>query len=86
MILDFSEIPLAKGGSVGSDTFEQFAAEFLKLIGYEDVRGPSRGADGGKDLIVEEVRRGISRNTKVRWLVSCKHFFTAVRLWVLAMK
>ena len=75
MILDFSEIPLAKGGSVGSDTFEQFAAELLKLIGYEEVRGPSRGPDGGKDLIVEEVRRGISRNTKIRWLVSCKHFF-----------
>jgi len=43
-------------------------------MGYEVVRGPSRGADGGKDLIIEEVRKGISRNTKIRWLVSCKHF------------
>jgi hypothetical protein len=25
-------------------------------------------------LIVEEVCKGISRNTKIRWLVSCKHF------------
>lgn len=74
MILDFSEIPPAKGGSAGSDTFEQFAAELLKLIGYEEVRGPSRGPDGGRDLIVEEVRKGISRNSKIRWLVSCKHF------------
>lgn len=74
MILDFAEIPSATGGATGSDTFEQFAAELLKLIGYEIVRGPSRGPDGGKDLIVEEVRKGISRNTKVRWLVSCKHF------------
>jgi hypothetical protein len=74
LILDFSEIPPAKGGSVGADTFEQFAAELLKHIGYEEVRGPSRGPDGGRDLIVEEVRKGISRNTKVRWLVSCKHF------------
>jgi hypothetical protein len=74
LVLDFSEIPPAKGGSADSDTFEQFAAELLKLIGYEEVRGPSRGADGGKDLIVEEVRKGISRNTKIRWLVSCKHF------------
>ncbi len=74
MILDFSEIPPAKGGTIGSDTFEQFAAELLKLIGYEAVRDPSRGPDGGKDLIVEEVRKGISRNTRIRWLVSCKHF------------
>jgi hypothetical protein len=74
VILDFSEIPPAKGGSADSDRFEQFAAELLKLIGYEVVRGPSRGPDGGKDLIVEEVRKGISRNTKIRWLVSCKHF------------
>jgi hypothetical protein len=74
LILDFSEIPSAKGGLSGSDTFEQFAAELLRLIGYEEVRGPSRGPDGGRDLIVEEVRKGISRNTKIRWLVSCKHF------------
>lgn len=74
MILDFSEIPPAKGGSVGADTFEQFSAELLRFIGYEEVRGPSRGPDGGKDLIVEEVRKGISRNTRIRWLVSCKHF------------
>jgi hypothetical protein len=74
LVLDFSEIPPAKSGSAGSDTFEQFTAELLKLIGFEEVRGPSRGPDGGKDLIVEEVRRGISRNTRIRWLVSCKHF------------
>jgi len=74
MILDFSEIPPAKPGSAGSDTFEQFAEELLKLMGYEVIRGPSRGPDGGKDLIVEEVRKGISRSTRVRWLVSCKHF------------
>lgn len=74
MVLDFSEIPPAKAGSAGSDTFEQFATELLKLIGYEEVRGPSRGRDGGKDLIVEQVRKGISKNTKVRWLASCKHF------------
>ncbi len=74
MILDFLEIPSAKGGSAGADAFEQFAAELLQHIGYNQVRGPSRGPDGGRDLIVEEVRKGISRNTRVRWLVSCKHF------------
>jgi hypothetical protein len=74
LLLDFSEIPQAKGGSTGSDAFEQFTAELLKLMGYKEVRGPSRCPDGGRDLIVEEIRKGISKNTKIRWLVSCKHF------------
>jgi Restriction endonuclease len=74
LVLDFSEIPTAKGGSAGSDAFEQFASELLKHIGHTEVRGPSRGPDGGRDLIVEEVRKGISRDSKIRWLVSCKHF------------
>jgi len=74
MILDFTEIPVAQGGSPGADSFEQFAAELLKFIGYKEVRGPSRGPDGGRDLTVEEVRKGISRDSTIRCLVSCKHF------------
>jgi hypothetical protein len=74
MVLDFREIPIAKGGSADADTFEQFGSELLRLIGYTNVRGPNRGPDGGKDLIAEEIRKGISKDTKVCWLVSCKHF------------
>src|SRR5205823_3247505 len=29
--------------------------------------------DAGRDLIVEEVRTGVAGETRVRWLVSCKH-------------
>ena len=76
MILDFSEIPLAKGGSVGSDTFEQFAAELLKLIGYEEVRGPSRGPDGGKDLILNcRATRGLES-----FIVELKHWRSGKRV------
>lgn len=72
-VLDFKEIPEAhKGGGV-QDTFELFARDFFELLGYHVVRGPSRGADGGCDLILEETRTGIAGSTKVKWLVSCKH-------------
>lgn len=30
--------------------------------------------DLGKDLIVEETRAGLIESTKIKWLVSCKHF------------
>ena len=30
-------------------------------------------ADGGCDLILEEIRTGVAGSTKVKWLVSCKH-------------
>jgi len=43
------------------------------LIGYTTVEGPSRGPDGGKDLIVSESRKGVGGETRIRWLVSCKH-------------
>lgn len=35
---------------------------------------PSRGADGGKDLVVGEQRVGPLSETRIKWLVSCKHF------------
>src|SRR5579875_2327365 len=44
------------------------------FLGYEVVTGPDRGADGGRDIVVEEVRTGLSGETRIRWLVSCKHF------------
>ncbi|MCA6111943.1 restriction endonuclease [Bradyrhizobium cenepequi] len=71
--LDFKEIPEAHLGGGLQDTFELFARDFLTLLGYEILEGPSRGADGGKDLIAVERRRGVGGETVVRWLVSCKH-------------
>jgi hypothetical protein len=74
MILDFTEIPQANTGSGKQDTFELFARDFLEELGYTILEGPDRGADGKKDIIVSEERRGISGTTDIKWLVSCKHY------------
>jgi hypothetical protein len=73
MILDFKEIPKANTGKGDQDTFELFARDFLEILGFEIIQHPDRGADGKKDLIVQESRHGISGVTKIKWLVSCKH-------------
>jgi hypothetical protein len=70
--IDFKEISLATAGSE-RDQFEMFARDFLELRGFKTITGPDRGADGGRDLIVEETRTGITGDSKIRWLVSCKH-------------
>ena len=67
--IDFKEIPPANTGSGDQDTFEEFAQEFLEALGYIIDEPVSRGADGGKDLIVLEIKD----ETTKRWLVSCKH-------------
>ena len=72
-ILDFKEIPEAHIATGLQDTFELFARDFLLFIGYKIITDPDRGADGGVDLIVEEVRSGVGGETTIRWLVSCKH-------------
>jgi len=72
-VLDFREIPEANKNSGKQDTFELFARDFLEYLGYSIIHGPDRGADGGKDLIVKEIRKGVGGETKVKWLVSCKH-------------
>lgn len=71
--LDFCEIPEAYVAAGHQDRFELFARDFLQYLGYRIVESPSRGADGGKDLIVLDVRKGVGGETEVRWLVSCKH-------------
>jgi hypothetical protein len=71
--LDFKEIPEAHLGSGLQDTFELFARDFLAFLGYRVEGAPSRGADGGKDVVVVERRIGVGGETNVRWLVSCKH-------------
>jgi hypothetical protein len=70
--LDFKEIPLASGGP-DRDQFELFARDFLELMGFKVLVGPDRGADAGRDLVLEEIRTGIAGETRVKWLVSCKH-------------
>jgi hypothetical protein len=72
-ILSFKKIPMVHKGGGEQDKFELFARDFFHCLGYEIDSTPGRGADGGKDLILTEIRKGIANNTKVRWLVSCKH-------------
>jgi hypothetical protein len=74
MILDFQEIPQANKGSGLQDSFELFSRDFFEILGFEIIQHPDRGADGKKDLIIQESRPGITGVSKVRWLVSCKHF------------
>jgi hypothetical protein len=71
--LDFKEIPPADKASGRQDAFELFARDALEAIGFTILLDPSRGADGGKDLIVEEHRVGPLSDTRFKWLVSCKH-------------
>ncbi len=72
-VLDFKEIPEAHVANGLQDSFELFAREFLEFRGFKIISSPDRGADGGKDLIVEEHRHGIGGVTIIRCLVSCKH-------------
>lgn len=74
MLLDFKEIPQANVGGGLQDTFELFTRDFLAYLGYRIVQDPDRGADGKKDLIVDEIVKGITSEYTIRWLVSCKHY------------
>lgn len=71
--IDFKEIQEAHLGGGMQDTFELFARDFLAYLGYKIEEDPSRGADGGKDILVTERRNGVGGETTIRWLVSCKH-------------
>ena len=73
-LIDFTEIPQGNLGGGKQDTFELFAREFLHMYGFKIIDGPDRGPDGGRDIIVEETRVGSIGETKIRWLVSCKHY------------
>ncbi len=76
-ILDFNEIPSARADKSPpglEDTFELFSRDFFEMMGYGIISPPNRGPDFSKDIVVEEVRRGIGGETKIKWLVSCKHY------------
>lgn len=72
-MIDFCEIPQANTGTGLQDSFELFCRDFLQCMGYEIIQHPSRGADGGMDLIVSENLNGIAHAESIKWLVSCKH-------------
>jgi hypothetical protein len=71
-MIDFNEIKSPSSGA-GRDDFELFARDFFEAKGMKIVEGPDRGPDGGRDLIVEETRKGCFGESKIKWLVSCKH-------------
>src|SRR6516164_7385903 len=71
-IFDCREISNASLGPE-RDQFDLFAREFLVVAGFRIIVGPDRGPDAGRDLIVEEIRTGIAGETRLKWLVSCKH-------------
>lgn len=73
-VIDFKEIPSARGGQAGQDDWTLFAREFFASLQLDIEEGPDRGPDSGRDLIIVEKRRGLLGSGRHRWLISCKHF------------
>jgi len=75
-MIDFNEIPQANTGNGNQDSFELFARDFFNKLGFEIIQNPARGADNGRDLIIEETLKSKigNKTIKKRWLVSCKHY------------
>ena len=73
-ILEFKEIAQGNNADGEQDSFELFARDFFKYLGYEIIGEPDRGSDNGCDLVIEETLVGIGRKETFRWLVSCKHY------------
>ncbi|MEL0653549.1 restriction endonuclease [Pseudoalteromonas issachenkonii] len=72
--VDFREMPQGNVSNGDQDAFELFARDLLEAIGFKIIKGPARGSDDRKDLIISELREGRLGNTEVKYLVSCKHF------------
>ena len=72
--LDFTEIARPNKSTGKQDDFEIFTAKFLVCIGYKVPEGPSRGADGGRDMIATYPNAPGRNGHDIRYLVSCKHF------------
>ena len=75
-MIDYKEIPQANSSDGEQDSFELFTRDFLLKLGFKVNEDPARGSDGGlgKDLIVTEIRDGITGDNETKWLVSCKHY------------
>lgn len=72
--IDFKEIPEAHKASGEQDRFELFARDFFEdVFKFQVVSEPSRGADGGKDMLCVEQQAGTLSRSSIKWLVSCKH-------------
>ena len=65
-MIEFTEI-------LDGDSWELFARDFFASLGFVIEIDPSRGPDGGRDLIVSEQLSGRLHTRKFTWLVSCKH-------------
>lgn len=74
MLIDFTEIPQANKSGGNQDAFELFSRDFIELLGFEIVNNPARGADGGIDFKVKEVRKTVEGEISFYWLASCKHY------------
>ena len=74
MIIDFKEIPEAHLSTGQQDSFELFARDFFEnVMKLKIISQPNRGADGGKDILAEEILVGNISDEKTIWLISCKH-------------
>lgn len=72
--MDFTEIPAAHVASGEQDRFELFARDFFEQVfEFQILSEPSRGADGGKDILFVEQQVGTLSSGTIKWLVSCKH-------------
>jgi hypothetical protein len=65
-VLDFTEL------SPDGEDLEQMTRELILALGYR-ARWSGRGADGGRDLVLEEPGDPILGGKTRSWLVSCKH-------------
>lgn len=74
MEIDFREIPQANESNGNQDTFECFARDFFKSLGFKIIRDIGRGSDDRVDLIISEKVSGLLSSHEKKYLVSCKHY------------
>src|SRR5206468_3138453 len=72
-VVDFTEILPGNTEGQEQNLFELFAQDFLEALGFRTQYGPGRGADRGRDLMVEERVSGTLSDEMHQWVVSAKH-------------
>ena len=55
------------------EQFEALGEQLLEAMGFMVVERPSRGADAGRDILVERVLKDKIGDVRQRVLVQCKH-------------